>query len=254
VKIIAIALNTFREAVRDRILYSILAFAMLLIGASTILASLSIGQEGRIVKDLGLASTSLFGTFIAIFLGIGLVFKEIERRSIYAIISKPIHRFQFLLGKYIGLVLTLLSTVGVMALLVAGLAWAIDDHWTAGLLGAAALDFLALMIVTAVALLFSTFSTPTLSAIFALAVFVIGRLSGDLKLFADQFAGPVLRLIIEGLYMILPDLSRFQIGAQIVNAIPLAPREIVWTVMYGLAYILMLLLVAIGIFQCRDFK
>ena len=253
-KITAIAINTFREAVRDRILYSILAFALLLIGISAILASLSIGQEGRIVKDLGLASSSLFGTFIAIFLGIGLVFKEIERRSIYAIISKPIYRFQFLLGKYIGLVLTLLSTVGVMALLVAALAWAMDGYWTAGLLGAAALDFLALMIVTAVALLFSTFSTPTLSAIFTLAIFVIGRLSGDLKLFADQFAGPGLRLLVEGLYMILPDLSRFQIGAQIVNALPLAPLEIFWTVMYGLAYILMLLLVAVGIFQCRDFK
>ncbi|HWU38403.1 MAG TPA: ABC transporter permease subunit [Candidatus Acidoferrum sp.] len=253
-KITAIALNTFREAVRDRILYSILAFALLLIGASAILASLSIGQEGRIVKDLGLASTSLFGTLIAIFLGIGLVFKEIERRSIFVIISKPIHRFQFLLGKYIGLVLTLLSTVGVMALLVTALAWVMDGYWSAGLLGAAALDFLALMIVTAVALLFSTFSTPTLSAIFTLAVFVIGRLSGDLKLFADQFAGPGLRPLMEGLHMALPDLSRFQLGAQIVNALPLAPREILWTVTYGLTYILMLLLVAVGIFQCRDFK
>jgi ABC-type transport system involved in multi-copper enzyme maturation permease subunit len=254
VKISAIALNTFREAVRDRILYSILAFALLLIGASAILASLSIGQEARIVKDLGLASSSLFGTFIAIFLGIGLVFKEIERRTIYAIIAKPIHRFQFLLGKYIGLVLTLLVTVGVMALLVTGLAWAIDGHGTVGLLAASGLDFLALMIVTAVALLFSTFSTPTLSAIFTLAVFVIGRLSGDLKQFADQFAGPGLRLLINGMYMILPDLSRFQIGAQIVNTLPLAPLEIAWTVMYGLAYILMLLLLAIGIFQRRDFK
>jgi ABC-type transport system involved in multi-copper enzyme maturation permease subunit len=253
-RIYAIALNTFREAVRDRILYSILAFALLLIGASAILASLSIGQEGRIVKDLGLASSSLFGTFIAVFLGIGLVFKEIERRTLYAIVAKPIHRFQFLLGKYIGLVLTLLVTVGVMALLVAGLAWAIDGQWTSGLLGAAALDFLALMIVTAVALLFSTFSTPTLSAIFTLAVFVIGRLSADLKLFADQFAGPGLRLIVNGMYMILPDLSRFEIGAQIVNALPLAAPQIAWTVLYGLAYILMLLLLAIGIFQCRDFR
>ncbi|MBI4736575.1 MAG: ABC transporter permease, partial [candidate division NC10 bacterium] len=91
-KIQAIALNTFREAVRDRILYSVLAFALLLIAASAILASLSIGQEGKIVKDLGRASSSLFGTFIAIFLGIGLVSKEIERRTVYAIIAKPVHR------------------------------------------------------------------------------------------------------------------------------------------------------------------
>jgi len=253
-KIAAIALNTFREAVRDRILYSVLAFALLLIGASAILASLSIGQEGRIVKDLGLASISLFGTFIAIFLGIGLVFKEIERRSIYAIVSKPIHRFQFLLGKYIGLTLTLLVTVGMMALLVVALAWAIDGHWTPGLLAAAALDFVALMIVTAVALLFSTFSTPTLSAVFALGVFFIGRLSGDLKIFADQFAGPGLRLMVNGIHLIIPDLSRFQISSPVVNALPLDSADLARTVLYGLAYILMLLSLAVGIFQRRDFK
>jgi ABC-type transport system involved in multi-copper enzyme maturation permease subunit len=253
-KIQAIALNTFREAVRDRILYSILAFALLLIGASALLAGLSIGQESKIVKDLGLASSSLFGTFIAIFLGIGLVFKEIERRTLYAIIAKPIHRIQFLLGKYIGLVLTLLVTVGMMSLLVIGLAWAVDGHWTPKLLVAAGLDFLALMIVTAVALLFSTFSTPTLSAIFTLAIFIIGRLSGDLRLFAEQFAGPGLRQIIWWLYLILPDLGRFQIGAQVVHGIPMSGVELGWTVAYGVAYIVMLLLLAIGIFQRRDFK
>lgn len=253
-KIQAVALNTFREAVRDRILYSVLAFALLLIAASAILASLSIGQEGKIVKDLGLASSSLFGTFIAIFLGIGLVSREIERRTIYAIIAKPIHRFQFLLGKYIGLVLTLLVTVGVMVLLVVGLAWAVDGHWTPGLLAVAGLDFLTLMIVTAVAILFSTFSTPTLSAIFTLAIFVIGRLSGDLRWFAEQFAGPGLRGAIQVLYLILPDLSRFQIGPQVVHGLPLAPAGIAWAALYGIVYILVLLLLAIGVFQRRDFK
>ena len=253
-KIAAIALNTFREAVRDRILYTILVFAILLIGASVVLATLSIGQEGRIVKDLGLASSSLFGTFIAVFLGIGLVSKEIERRTLYTIVAKPIYRFQFLVGKYIGLTVTLLVTVGVMALLVAGLAWAVDGHWTPGLLLAASLDFLALMIVTAVAILFSTFSTPTLSAMFTLAVFVIGRLSGDLRLFAEQFAGPGLRQVLEGIYLILPDLSRFQIGPQVVHGFPISPTELLMAATYGLAYILVLLLVAIGIFECRDFK
>jgi ABC-type transport system involved in multi-copper enzyme maturation permease subunit len=254
VKILAIALNTFREAVRDRILYTILVFALLLIGASVVLATLSIGQEGKIVKDLGLASSSLFGTFIAIFLGIGLVSKEIERRTLYAIVAKPIYRFQFLLGKYIGLVLTLWLTVGVMALLVAGLAWVVDGHGTPGLLLAAGLDFLALMIVTAVAILFSTFSTPTLSAMFTLALFVIGRLSGDLRLFAEQFAGPGLRQALEGMYLILPDLSRFQIGTRVVHNLPIAPAEVLAAATYGLAYILVLLLVAIGIFERRDFK
>ena len=132
--IAAIAWNTFREAVRDRILYSILAFALLLIGASVVLAGLSIGQESRIVKDLGLASTTLFGTFIAIFLGITLVSKEIERRTIYLIVPKPISRPGFLVGKYCGLVLTLVVTVGVMSVMVFLLAALVDGAATPALL------------------------------------------------------------------------------------------------------------------------
>ena len=253
-RIAAIALNTFREAVRDRILYSILAFALLLIGASVVLAGLSIGQESKIVKDLGLASTSLFGTFIAVFLGITLVSKEIERRTIYAIIPKPIPRSQFVVGKYVGLVLTLFVTVGVMAILVFCLSWIQDGQATGGLLVAAATDFVALMIVTAVALLFSTFSTPTLSAIFSLAVFVIGRLSADLALFAEQFGGPGLRLLVYAVYLILPDLSRFQVGSRVVHGLPLSVSDIAPAAAYGLAYIAVLLLVAIAVFQRRDFK
>jgi ABC-type transport system involved in multi-copper enzyme maturation permease subunit len=253
-RIAAIAWNTFREAVRDRILYSILAFALFLIGASVILAGLSIGQESRIVKDLGLASTSLFGTFIAVFLGITLVSKEIERRTIYVIVPKPISRLGFLIGKYIGLVLTLLVTVGVMAALVFLLSWLVDGSPTSTLLVAAGVDFVALMIVTAVALLFSTFSTPTLSAIFTMAIFVIGRLSGDLTVFADQFADPMSRRLIWTMYLTLPDLGRFQIGSRVVHGLPLMPGDIGTTVAYGFAYIGFLLLLAVVIFQRRDFR
>jgi len=253
-RIAAIAWNTFREAVRDRILYSILAFALFLIGASVVLAGLSIGQESRIVKDLGLASTSLFGTFIAIFLGITLVSKEIERRTIYVIIPKPISRPAFLIGKYVGLVLTLVVTVGVMALLVFLLSGLVDGIMAPTLFIAAGLDFVALMIITAVALLFSTFSTPTLSAMLTVAIVVIGRLSGDLTVFAEQFADPTFRRLIWAMYLTLPDLGRFQIGSRVVHGLPLVPAEIGMAVAYGLAYIGFLLLLAITIFQRRDFR
>jgi ABC-type transport system involved in multi-copper enzyme maturation permease subunit len=252
--IVAIAWNTFREAVRDRILYSILAFALLLIGASVILAGLSIGQESRIVKDLGLASTTLFGTFIAIFLGITLVSKEIERRTIYLIVPKPISRPGFLVGKYCGLALTLVVTVGVMGVMVFLLAALVDGGATPALLIAVGVDFVALLIVTAVALLFSTFSTPTLSAIFTVAIFVIGRLSGDLTLFADQFADAALKRGIWVMYLALPDLGRFQFGSRVVQGLPLAPADIGMAAAYGLAYTGFLLLLAIAVFQRRDFK
>src|SRR5260221_10127743 len=111
----AIAVNVFRESVRDKVLYNLVVFASLLIGASYLLGQLTAGQDVKIIKDLGLAATSVFGLFIAVFIGIGLVSKEVERRSIYGLLPKPIHRYQLVLGKYVGLSLTLVVNVAVMA-------------------------------------------------------------------------------------------------------------------------------------------
>src|SRR6202163_2406765 len=113
--IAAIAINVFRESVRDKVLYNLVAFAILLIGASYLLGQLTAGQDVKIIKDLGLAATSIFGLFIAVFIGIGLVSKEVERKSIYALLAKPVERYQIVLGKYTGLVLTLLVNLAVMA-------------------------------------------------------------------------------------------------------------------------------------------
>src|SRR6266704_6722074 len=113
--ILAIARNAFREAVRDRVLYNLVVFVLLLIGGAIFLGELSAGQEAKIIVDLGLSAILLFGVFIAIFVGVGLVSKEIERRTLYAILSKPIGRGEFLLGKYLGLCLTLLVNVAVMS-------------------------------------------------------------------------------------------------------------------------------------------
>src|SRR5437870_6177118 len=113
---LAIAVNVFRESVRDKILYNLVLFAILMIGASYVIGQLTAGQDVKIIKDLGLAATTLFGLFIAVFIGIGLVSKEVERRSIYSLLSKPIHRYQFVLGKYAGLVLTLAVNMTIMTL------------------------------------------------------------------------------------------------------------------------------------------
>ena len=104
----------FRESVRDKVLYNLVAFAILLMGASYLIGQLTAGQDVKIIKDLGLAATSIFGLFIAVFIGIGLVSKEVERRSIYALLAKPIERYQIVLGKYAGLVLTLVVNVAMM--------------------------------------------------------------------------------------------------------------------------------------------
>src|SRR6266571_8601552 len=112
---LAIAVNAFRESVRDKVLYNLVLFAVLLIGASYLIGQLTAGQDVKIIKDLGLAATSAFGLFIAIFIGIGLVSKEVERRSVYSLLAKPIHRYQLVIGKYLGLTLTLVVNIAVMA-------------------------------------------------------------------------------------------------------------------------------------------
>ena len=157
-RVVAIARNAFREAVRDRVLYNLVVFALLLIGGAVFLGELSAGQEAKIIVDLGLSATLLFGMFIAVFVGVGLVYKEIERRTLYAILSKPVSRGEFLLGKYLGLCLTLFVNVAIMgaglslALLFVKRGW---DPLLVRIWPAVLLIYIELMILTGVAMLFS---------------------------------------------------------------------------------------------------
>src|SRR5258706_1350491 len=170
-----VAVNVFKESVRDKVLYNLVAFAVLLISMSYLIGELTAGQDLKIIKDLGLASISVFGLLIAVFIGIGLVWKEVEKRSIYTLLSKPMRRGEFVLGKYCGLVLTLVVNVGVMTIafyaLVAYMGWAatplVRSSWPApaadpAMLKAILLIMIELMLVTAIALFFSTFSSPFL--------------------------------------------------------------------------------------------
>ena len=167
-KVVTIALNTFRESVRDRILYNLILFVLLLVGASIFLGEISMSQEAKIIVTMGLSVMRLFGVLIAIFIGIGLVYKEIDKRTIYSLLAKPIHRYEFILGKYFGLCLTLLVNSAVMA---GGISLALIylkrglDQIQLKILPTAYLIFLELMVVTALSLLFSSFSSPALSAL-----------------------------------------------------------------------------------------
>jgi ABC-type transport system involved in multi-copper enzyme maturation permease subunit len=183
-RVAAIARNTFREAVRDRVLYNLVLFVLILTGAAVFLGELSAAQELKIIVDMGLSAALLFGVFIAIFVGVGLVYKEIERRTIYAIFSKPVGRGEFLLGKYLGLCLTLAVNVAVMGAGVSLALLYVNGGWHPLVLSvwpAVALIYVELMIVVAVALLFSSFSSPALSALLTFFVFVIGHFSAELK-------------------------------------------------------------------------
>jgi ABC-type transport system involved in multi-copper enzyme maturation permease subunit len=253
-KVAAIALNTFKEAVRDRILYAVLVFALVMLAGSTILVTISVDGEEKIIKDLGLACISIFGLLIATFLGIGLVSKEIEKRTLYTIITKPIHRYQFILGKYLGLVLTLSVNVLVMALGLIGLAYAWDGTSSPRLVLAIVFIFLELILVTAFAMLFSAFSSPALSAIFTLCLFVAGHLSADLRLFAAHYGGTATKLLAEALYVLLPNLSRLNFKDQAVHPIAIDGGTAALSVVYAIFYAAALVLAAVAIFQRRDFK
>jgi len=253
-RIRAIAVNTFREAIRDRVLYSLIFFALLMIGSSALLGTLTIGEQVKVIKDLGLASISIFGLFIAIFVGIGLVYKEIERRTIYTIIAKPIQRYEFLVGKYLGLVLTLLVEVTVMALGFSIFVTLYEGFFDPALLKAILLTLFELMVVTAIAVLFSSFSTPALSGMFTLGCYVIGHLTEDLRNFGAASNNIAAERLTQFLYYLLPNLENFNVRGKVVHQIPVSGEYMAFAILYGLLYLSLLLLVATMIFQSRDFK
>src|ERR1700682_44246 len=211
-RVVAIARNAFREAVRDRVLYNLIIFALLLIAGAIFLGELSAGQEAKIIVDLGLSAILLFGVFIAIFVGVGLVYKEIERRTLYAILSKPVGRGEFLLGKYLGLCLTLFVNVSIMGL---GLSLALIflkrgfDPLIARIWPAILLIYLELMILTGVALLFSSFSSPALSALLTFFIFVIGHFSSDLKSLSSSMGSRSASWLFAAIYYLLPNLANY---------------------------------------------
>jgi ABC-type transport system involved in multi-copper enzyme maturation permease subunit len=258
-----VAVNVFKESVRDKVLYNLVVFAVLLIGISYLLGQLTAGQDVKIIKDLGLAAISVFGLLIAVFIGIGLVWKEVERKSIYSVLSKPITRAQFVLGKFAGLALTLLVNVVVMTaafyLVLAYMSTQIKLEAGApavdpGLIRAIVLIFMELLLVTAIALFFSTFSSPFLSAALTFGLWVIGHFNADLRNFEAVVRSKSAAYLARGLYYVLPNFAAFDIKTQVVYALPVPAQYIATTALYGLVYVSLLLTAAVMIFSRRDFK
>jgi ABC-type transport system involved in multi-copper enzyme maturation permease subunit len=256
-RVFAIARNAFREAVRDRVLYNLVVFVLLLITGAIFLGEISAGQEAKIIVDLGLSAILLFGVFIAIFVGVGLVYKEIERRTLYAILSKPIGRGEFLLGKYLGLCLTLLVNVAIMgvglslALIYVRRAW---DPLVVRIWPAIFLIYIELAILTGVAMLFSAFSSPALSALLAFFVFVIGHFSADLKTLATSMGSAPSRWIFAGLYYLLPNFANYNAITAAAHGQAVDGRAIAAGAVYGLVYVAVLLAATTLIFSRRNLK
>ncbi len=249
---LAVAQNTFREAVRDKVLYVLLFFAGVAIFGSKALGWVSIGQDIKIVKDICLASVSVFGVLIAIFVGTNLVYKEVDKRTIYTILSRPMWRFEFILGKYLGLIALLavatLIMTAVSAVYIVSLGGVVDTLFFT----AALLIFWQLLLVTALAVLFSVLTSPILGAIIVFSAYVVGHATGILVDLPAHFDGTATKTFLNAMYYVLPNLSNFNIISEAANGVPVAPGYILWVVCYGLIYTAFLLFLASVVFENKD--
>ena len=254
-KISTIARNTFREAVRDRVLYNIVLFVLIITASAVFLGELTAGQEARTIVNLGLNAILIFGAFISIFVGVSLVSKEIEKRTVFAIFSKPIGRGEFIVGKYLGLCLTLLVNVLLMGVGVTlALVYVGGTDLIAAIWEAIFLIFLELTILTAVATLFSSFSSPALSALLTFFIFIIGHSSASLRDFAQNLGSTAAKLFFDAIYYLLPNLSFFTFQTNAAHGDIPPAGMLGGAFLYAVVYVSITLAATILIFSRRNFK
>jgi ABC-type transport system involved in multi-copper enzyme maturation permease subunit len=255
-RIVHIARNTFREAVRDRVLYNLIAFALLLSGAAILVGQISIDIERLVVINLGLTAVSLFGVIIAIFIGIGLVSKEIEKRTLYTVLSRPVRRWEFIIGKFFGLAGTLVVNAFFMAIGVFGALLYVAHKFSrpdALILIALYFIILQFLVICSLSLFFSSFSTPLLSAIFAFSLFVIGSFADDLRGFAAMAHGFTRWCATAAAYLV-PNFSTLNVISAIAHQQPPSMQLIWHNTLYALFYTAMALSGAVLIFERRNLK
>lgn len=251
-RIIAVAHNTYREAVRDKVLYAILFFAAATILGSKALGYISVGQDLKIVIDISLAAISVFGALIAIVIGTNLVYKEVDKRTIYTILSQPMRRHEFILGKYLGLA-GLIGTVTVcMGLVTAGYVLLLGGSITFVFWEAVLLIYAKLLLLTALSVAVSTVASPILGAIVVFSGYVLLHATGILLDLPAHFDDTITKTVMETAYFFLPNLSHFDIWQEYANGVTVPQSFIVWTLGYGLAYTGFLLYVAVVAFQNKD--
>ncbi len=255
-RILSIAANTFRESVRNKILYAILAFALFVIGLTFFLADLSMGDLARIITDVGLASIHIFGVVMAVFIGITLVSQEVERKTVYLILSKPVPRWEFVVGKALGLSLTLALTT----LMMAGLLFVVQAGYRFGvgaqpaIFVASAGIYMELVLLVCLASFFSTFTTPVLSATFTISMFVIGHVTKDLLVFGGRSPSPVVQTAAQALYYLLPNLEIFNWKTEAIYGGVQSPALVLLAAGYLVTYAGAVLVLACLLFARKDFK
>ncbi|HUO35662.1 MAG TPA: ABC transporter permease [Candidatus Acidoferrum sp.] len=252
-----VAINTFREAVRDRVLYNLIFFALLMMGAAILVGQISLGIERLVIINLGLSAISLFGLVMAIFIGVGLVYKEMDRRTLYSVLAKPIRRAEFLVGKFGGLLLTLAVNTLLMTFGLAGALLYVNRHFMAsdgGILIAIYFILLEFALVTALALFFSCFSSPMLSTVFTLGIYIAGMFAQDIRNVGVMTKSPALTAITRVIYFLLPNFHNFNAIAAAGHGDPIPLALVGWNTLYAILYVAIVLTAAATIFAGRNLK
>ena len=252
-----VALNTFREAVRDRVLYNLVFFALLMIAASVAVGQISIGIEQTVIVSLGLSAISVIGLLISVFLGVALVSKEMDKRTLYALLAKPVRRWEFLLGKFGGLVLTLTVNTAAMALGLL-LVMLYVKHGLGGsdtvVLVAVYFILLKLALVVALALLFSCFTTPLLAILFTVGLYIVGLYVQELRNLPVQVMGPAMSAFTKWLSYLLPNFENFNVMAMAAHGRAVPGALVLQNTLYTLVYCTIVLTAAAAVFSRRNLK
>jgi ABC-type transport system involved in multi-copper enzyme maturation permease subunit len=251
---LTLARNTFREAVRDRMLTAVLCFGALLVVGSVILAPLTLGEQARVIRDLGLASISLFTILAIVMVGTGMVYREIEHRTIHTILTHPVTRAHFILGKFLGLYGGICLSIAMLSVVYLLVVAAFGGGWEPNLLPALLLAAAEAGIVTSVAIFFSSIASPLLSAMFTLLVFVAGHLAGDLAELASQAGNVVVARIVEVLYVVLPSLHQFDVRNNILSGTPIDAAQVGHCLGYSLLYSAAVIVATVVAFSRRDLE
>ena len=252
-----VAWNTFREAVRDRVLYNLVFFALLMIAAAILVGQISIGIEQIVIVTLGLSAISVIGLLIAVFIGVGLVSKEMDKRTLYALLAKPVRRWEFLLGKFGGLLLTLaVNTAAMAAGLFAALAYVKHSlaRADAAVLVAVYFILLKLALVVALALLFSCYTTPLLAILFTAGLYVSGLFVTQMRGFQGETMPPALQTFLRWLSYLLPNFENFDVMGIAAHGEAIPGSLVLRNTAYAAVYCVILLTAAAAIFSKRNLK
>jgi len=250
---LTIATNTFLEARHNKVLFIAAGFAAVLMVFSFFMGEVSLYQNEKVVKDVGLASISLLGVFVAVFMGANSLYQELEKRTIYSVISKPINRHEFLIGKYIGMLVVLTTVVLLMTLFLYGVTWSYEFRIDWILLIAVGLILMELFVVGAMAIFFSSFSSPFLSGLFTIGLFLVGRVTSELGQFGERSKNELFQLVATKIQKIY-DLEAFNLRDHAVHKLPIYAEDFWYPVLYGILLISILLILSVWCFRKRDFK